>query len=261
MQILKKIKNSYKFYQFKKKANSVLTRANRSVFSLFGKDLNLRNKKVYGRKVWIRKNTPDLSVAISCFDGEFNILEGLFPKDYNGVIVDAGGYIGTAAMALSELYPKANIISIEPSKDNYRILKKNISKYPNITSIYGALVASDKKKVTLKNRKTGAWGYTIVNAPKDSLNVDIMGEVPCYKLSNLGVDIKDIGILKLDIEGGEYDIMKNDTESLQSIPVILVELHDRIIEGCSDLFFEFSKERVVTKDDGEKYLSVKRDYN
>ena len=245
----------------KKILKAKLIRLKEYLLSLFGIDPNLEFKNISGKNIWIRKKTPDFRVALSCFNGEFDIIKNLFPKDYSGVIIDAGGYIGTAAIMFSEMYPKATILTIEPSKDNFRILQKNISNYKNIKPIYGALVASNEEKVVLRNRKTGAWGYTIVEHPKDRLDAGIIAEVPAFRLSSLGVKIEDIGILKLDIEGGEYAIMKDDYENLQLVPVILAELHDKIVEGCSELFFSFSKNRIVSIDEGEKYLSIKKEFN
>ena len=81
---------------------------------------------------------------------------------------------------------------------------------------------------------------------------------PAYTLEQLNINLEEIGILKLDIEGGEYDLLKNDLASLKKIPVIYAELHDGIIDGCSELFFEFSKSRDLFQDGGEKYISIKR---
>ena len=50
--------------------------------------------------------------------------------------------MGTAAIVFSEMYPKAKIITIEPSLDNFDILQRNIAKYKNIKAIHGALSAS-----------------------------------------------------------------------------------------------------------------------
>ena len=62
-----------------------------------------------GKKVFIRKGSYDLDVAMSCFSGEFDIVKYLFPKDYNGIIIDAGGYIGTSTIALKQLFPNAKL--------------------------------------------------------------------------------------------------------------------------------------------------------
>ena len=45
-----------------------------------------------------------------------------------------------------------------------------------------------------------------------------------------------IDLLKLDIEGGEYDLVSGFPAWLQSTRVIFAELHERIVPGCEDLF-------------------------
>ena len=74
--------------------------------------------------IWIRKNTTDLQVAIESLTGEFNVLKDYIDKDFSGVIIDAGGYIGSATLALRNLFPQAKIICLEPSEKNFQILQK-----------------------------------------------------------------------------------------------------------------------------------------
>ena len=214
--------------------------------------------KILRKKIFVRKGTPDLSVAISCFTGEFDIVKYLFPKDYSGIIVDAGGYIGTSAIALKQIYPKAKIIVIEPSQHNLAILKKNLDGLSNIRIVYGALIGGSQKTITLNNRGTSEWGYTIVSKPLDNPNAKPLHKTPTFRLRDLLDKREKIGLLKLDIEGGEFDLLKKDMKTLREIPVVFAELHDRIIRGCEEMYFKFSKNRILIKDRGEKFLSIKR---
>lgn len=211
-----------------------------------------------GHKVCLRKGTPDLSVAISCFSGEFASLQHLLPRDFCGIIIDAGGYIGTAALAMSDLFPNARVISIEPSSENLEILKDNVSSRKNIDVVFGALVGERTEKIVLQSRGTGEWGFTSVANPSDTPSPRAIQSVPAYTLNELCDSIGSIGALKLDIEGGEHDLLVNDKETLAQIPVVYAELHDRIVDGCKSLFFEFSKDRILVKDNNEKYLSISR---
>lgn len=213
--------------------------------------------KVNGRKVYVRKGTPDLRVAVSCFTGEFSSLRHLLPRDYDGVIVDAGGYIGTATIALYELFPKAQFVVVEPSEENIKILRQNLSDIPNLKVFHGALVGKSTGSVTLRNRGTGEWGFTSVANPADKSDAAALHSITAFTLSDLVQSVDEIGILKLDIEGGEFDLFENDAKALGSIKAIFVELHDRIVEGCTASFFEFSKKRHVVKMDGEKFLSLR----
>ena len=213
-----------------------------------------------GQNVWVRKKTRDLSVAINSLIGEneFHACLDYFPKEYNGVIVDAGGYIGTTTLALRSLFPMAKIIIIEPSLENLNSIKQNLTNINNIEIVHGALVGSEIESVELKDTRTGEWGFTIVSNPKINLNAKKLHDTPAYTLERLCINLQEIGILKLDIEGGEYDLLKNDLASLEKIPIIYAELHDSFIDGCSELFFSFSKNRNLFKDGGEKYISIKK---
>ena len=58
---------------------------------------------------------------------ELDVLRNVLPVDCNCIIVDAGGNIGTAALQLSEIWPEATIVVIEPSDANFEMLSQNIS--------------------------------------------------------------------------------------------------------------------------------------
>ena len=219
----------------------------------------LVNISINGVSVWIRKGSPDLYVALGCLYGEFEILRKYFSQNYSGVIVDAGGYTGLSTLALRELFPNAFIVVIEPSLENLQILKKNLADLEDVEIVHGALVGRGAGPVELKNRGTGEWGYTAVHQPLDNVSAETMHSAPAVTLSSLGYEVEDIGILKLDIEGGEFDLLTHDVPTMSGIGAVYIELHDRIIDGCQSLFFDFSKDRVLIKNAGEKYLSLKRD--
>lgn len=215
--------------------------------------------KVGSHHILVRKGTPDLEVATSCLaEGEFDESLNFLPANFAGTIVDAGGYIGTSALALSELFPNAQIVTIEPSEANLAILERNVKDAPQIRVIAGALVGSKEvKKVAVSDRGTGQWGHTVVRDPLDQENPKFLNFAAAFRLDQLGVDVSAIGLLKLDIEGGEHDLLINDPESCRKVPVIFVELHDRIVDGCTEAFLLFSRDRGVTKASGEKFFSVK----
>ena len=214
--------------------------------------------KIKRTRLHIRKGTPDIMVAQSCLEGEFDPVAYLLPRDYAGVIVDAGGYIGSAALAMAALFPKARILTVEPSKANFEVLMQNVTGHPLIEPVFGALVAGPATSVTLRNRGTGAWGFTAVAAPHDNPNARDLHDTPALRLADLVPDPTDIGLLKLDIEGGELEILEQDRATLSQIPHIFIELHDRIAPGCRRAFFDFSQDRIVVKSSGEKYLSIRR---
>lgn len=211
-----------------------------------------------GETLTIRKGTTDLKVAMECLSGEFDIIQGHLPRDFDGVIVDAGGYIGASGLALKRLFPKAKLVVVEPSDDNLRILRENLENRPDIRIVHGALVGGEARSIKLFNRSSREWGFSTIPGQDGDRDEALLGEVPAFRLSELLEEDERIGLLKLDIEGAELDLFRNDQKTLATIPVIFVELHDRIVPGCSDAFLEISRDRNVIESDGEKFLSVAR---
>lgn len=225
------------------------------VLTALGINTRIRVKAADGH-IYVRTNTPDVRVAISCFTGEFDEVITAMPRLKNSLIVDAGGYIGTAALVFAKAYPEATIVTLEPSSDNFAVLKKNVAGFPNIRPFNRAL-APVPGTLTLKNRGTGAWGFTLVAKPDDQPASDIE-VVDCTTLHQIMAEVgaKRIGILKMDIEGGEHELLTRDVSWVPKTDVICIELHDRVVAGCTELYEKATAGRRNTKMSGEKYLSV-----
>ena len=209
--------------------------------------------------IWVRSATPDLRVAVLNLTEEFESLGQLFPQGYSGLIVDGGGYIGTSALKFSEMYPDAMVVTVEPSSENMSILGRNIAGRKNIVAINAALVPSRAGLVNLFDPGRKEWGYTIVEDEVDGLNESVLESADTITLEEISARFGDrtIGILKLDIEGGEKGLLGGGG-AIDEVPVVLVELHDRFVEGCSEAFAKYSVDRWTTNLGGEKYLSLSR---
>lgn len=214
---------------------------------------------VHGHKVVLRRGSPDLIVALTSLGGEFDILKQSIDNEFQGLIIDAGGYIGTAAMAMSDLFPDATIISIEASATNVEQARLNTSSFKKISIVHAALSAeSAPEQIALNDRGTGDWGFTIVGKPADRVAREIekvetitIGRI----LEQAGFD--NAGIVKLDIEGGELELFR-DSDWLNDVEVLLVELHDRIAPGCEEAFHQATAGRHNSRTNGEKFISLKR---
>lgn len=226
------------------------------LFSLAGSKRCVR-VRVKGHDILVRANTPDITVALTCFEGEFDEVKRAFPALRYPLIIDAGGYIGTAAIVLATAYPNATVLTLEPSRENFAILKQNVAPYKNIVPINKAL-AAEPGSITLKDRGTGCWGFTLVDRPDDNPNSVAMEKVECTTLVQLMGEFNSpgIGILKLDIEGAEYALLSGDLDWVPRTEAICFELHDRIVAGCTEKYEAATQGRHNTKLEGEKYLSL-----
>lgn len=217
--------------------------------------------RIHGILLLVRPNSPDIQVAMSNLGDEFTPPSTLLPSDFGGLIIDAGGYIGTAAIKFSKMYPSAKVITIEPSSENFAILQENIRPCKNIQAINAALVGGNRAGgAKLFNRGTGQWGFTIITNPLDAPAATEIQSTETVTLPDIARQHAgtEIGILKLDVEGAEKEIFVNGGDDLKNVFAIFVELHDRIVGGCSESFKNFSKDRSVLNFGREKFLAVRR---
>lgn len=213
---------------------------------------------IEGQDILVRPGTPDLRVAFQSLGSELNVLSELLPKNFDGLIIDAGGYIGTAALTLANMFPAATIVSVEASSSNFEVLKRNVASMTNIVPMKAALHSEPNQFLDLVDRGTGAWGFSIAVVSRNSGTYsEKVRTVTLTEISNRFPE-KPIGIIKMDIEGGEHILFSNYDEVLERAQIVFIELHDRIVPGCTELFRAFSLDRWLLNVGGEKLLSLRR---
>jgi len=209
---------------------------------------------VFKNEITLRKDQSDPYI----FDQVFTEQQYDFPHpDPSSVkwIIDAGANIGLAAVYFSEKFPDAKIISIEPDINNFTLLKKNTSAYPNVIHIHGALWHKNEQ-LKIFNTEQKSAGYMM--APAEAAND---GFVQAYTIAGLVAQfsIERISILKIDIEGSEKEVFEfNSDEWLPVTQCIITELHDNLKPGTSQVFFrEMSKYPWMTYLKGENIICIK----
>jgi FkbM family methyltransferase len=135
------------------------------------------------------------------------------------IIVDCGANIGLASVWYHARYPGAHILAVEPEPENFLLLEKNLSHYPGMTAVPAA-VSDRETRVNLSNPGEGSWAWRTAENTNGSTETvtlpDLLGRVPN------GAPF----IVKIDIEGGEVNLFRSNTEWVERIPVIVFEHHD-----------------------------------
>lgn len=217
--------------------------------------------KIGGVAIRVRPKTPDYRAALECLEGEYNPLVKEMDSDFDGLIIDGGGHIGSAAISLARLFPNARVVTIEPSSGNFKVLERNISNHPNVVGVHAALAAKSGGSVELTDHGKGNWGFSIVKDWKNVEKCDVVEVVDTLSIEDIRASHSNrkIGLLKLDIEGAEKDIFDNAAHQLEDIPIVFVELHERFVPGCEAAFNTFAQARDTRSFDGkEKKLSLLR---
>ncbi len=209
-----------------------------------------------GVRVWLRTGTPDIYVAIDSLGKEFDAAIALLPASCEGLVIDAGGYIGTAAIKLARAFPRARIVTIEPSSENLAILRRNVAGHANIEVLHAALAARPGP-VVLHDPGREQWGFSIVEA------ADGVAHAPLETIEAVGLGgllatyaAERIALLKLDIEGAEGELLAAADGWLSQVDVVIAELHDLVVPGIEAHWDVAVAGRHNFHPAGEKVMSV-----
>lgn len=139
-------------------------------------------------------------------------------------ILDLGSNIGMSILFFKYLYPDATITGFEPVAANFRWLKRNIetNELQGVTVINAAVaeksgkikmvVSSDERYGGLSSRWQDFSAGQEVGVETVTLSPYLRDEVDC---------------LKIDIEGGEFAVVREIAGRLIKIKNIVMEVHQR----------------------------------
>lgn len=140
------------------------------------------------------------------------------------VFVDCGANIGLASAYMQLKFKEAKFVGIEPSQNNVKVASMNMS-YDKLFP--RALTSKSGNKVRLFSppEDSGEWAFRIVH--------DDMGGIESMHLDALLKELSPWNglpfILKVDIEGAEFDVFLNVTSDvLRRFEVVIVEIHEFI---------------------------------
>lgn len=212
----------------------------------------------------VRSCTNDLYILNSVLNGdEYADIEAIILNSgYEDLVIDAGAHLGGSAERLRKIFPQNKIVLIEPEKRNFSLLERNVTTLKNKILINAALVPGELmgQELQLKDR-TGRSGFTIVQGALDNPYALTIQNVPTISLRKILIDqnAKGIAFLKVDVEGAEKMIFSSDKDLSEIIHVAYIELHDRVVEGCTETvrdFFKNTHKEIVCS--GEKLLYVRK---
>ena len=162
-----------------------------------------------------------------CYDLENFDIYKVIKKDFetkNSLIVDCGANIGSSTNFFLETYENSKIISIEPDKENFQVLKKNVnsSRVQLINSAVSNEIIHFKinpyKNDIDDNRGKNITEVKDTSFPKSIVINDILSDQLNLNLYPL--------LIKIDIEGFEKNLFEKNVEWMDKFKILIVELHD-----------------------------------
>lgn len=138
------------------------------------------------------------------------------PLPENAYIIDCGAHIGISVIFIKQICPTAEIDCFEPDQKNYQLLIDNISSF----ALHN--VRAHNKAVWIDN--------SVINF---SMEGNMSSRITNDQNSNQSVqacrllDLMDrkIDFLKIDIEGAEYEVLKDIEPKLENVQKLFIEYH------------------------------------
>ena len=136
---------------------------------------------------------------------EIKLLEKIKSLNLNGLYVDVGSHHGNHSIYFEKFCNSYKVISIEGNPFNFDYLKKNLTQN-KCKNVYYNVIVSDKANETLNMkydmRNTGS--SRVINSEIDTTNLKGIVTNKTNTLDNLLKNEKNITLIKIDLEGYEY---------------------------------------------------------
>jgi FkbM family methyltransferase len=150
------------------------------------------------------------------------------PEKLN-LILDVGSHVGFYALKYASTTNR--VVCLEPNPLNYSLLCLNVklNKLYNVTNLNVALWKERGEVLMIFERNSVA--HHITTRPNNAKSVS------CHKVQSIAIGdlismFGDIDVLKIDIEGAEYDVIPSlDKIYLDRIKSIIMELHSENYEA------------------------------
>jgi FkbM family methyltransferase len=175
-----------------------------------------------------------------CYDEIFKEEIYKFKADSQSpFIIDCGANIGLSVIYFKHLYPNARIVAFEPDQVIFRVLQRNLDAFhlENVT-IYPEAVWDCETELSFQ--PDGSVGGRLCEGGTTAR------PVKTARLKNF-LNQK-VDFLKIDVEGAEYEVLRDCADSLVNVDYLFIEHHglqnaektlDEILQILRDAGFQY----------------------
>ncbi len=173
--------------------------------------------------------SPGLTISYRLNRGDLQALrEVMYEESYrpaqapgDGVLLDLGANIGLTSLWLWKRFGFSKVIAIEPDDDNLAILRENFRLNGVPGTVLKGLVGPGASTALFQSNTHSVLGR--VGAVGTAVDV--------VDLNRLLKDER-VGLVKIDIEGAEQDLVSGNLGWLDHVQAIVAELHPGLVDDA-----------------------------
>jgi len=194
---------------------------------------SLRIRALRGTKVAVRPGTTDLLTLVDTFGWAYHAPPPDLDPHSFALVWDLGSNVGFTIAHLAQICPSARIIGVELDPENAAQARTNIAPWSDRCEIIEAAVWTDDGTLDYCREAGQEWGFRVAalvageqapNASASSISLNTLAQRASRR----------IDFVKMDIEGAETHVLRENTEWAARVDSIKVEVHDPYtIEDCA----------------------------
>jgi FkbM family methyltransferase len=178
--------------------------------------------------------------------------------DDGDMALDIGGHIGHHSITMRNFVGESGVVLIfEPHPKNADNIRRTINKndWENV-ELFEKGLSNDEGTQVLVENPTNTGGSSI----KKKQTTGSEYEVEIVRLSKI-LSLKNIDcikLIKIDIEGGEYEVIKDVKDMLGDIEIMILEIHAGILSNnqLNEIYEILSSKGNIKDIDNESALSI-----
>lgn len=167
-------------------------------------------------------------------------------------ILDCGANIGDETARFRAHHPNAEIIAVEPERDNFHMLERNFAHYQRIHLIHGGIWPCEGRLRIIPG--TTPEGFRVAETGASG------PAVPAWTIPQIMQKFgwNEIDILKIDIEGAEYELFSKNCEPwINKVKAMVFEVADNPA-STQVIFRALDTDRFDTFICGENLVLLRR---